>query len=348
MTPRTIANVIAALPRSKTPKLPAPPYRGEARGDPVGFAVESMKRHMSNEGWEIFAALEHAGYKLVGRHLPRNETDVSRALRNLDPHTVVMQDEREWDVLPHDFRDPAARFNRTEALADGKRFVLTILKDSHQRPDYHRASAERMGAHAWIVYYAPQIVQHLAPYVRPEHLIRTYHTVDPSLVPSYTALNRQGCLLSGAVSNVYPLRARLFKEASKLPETTVLRHPGYHRHACATPDFLKQLSRHKVSICTASIYGYLLRKVIESIACGCIVLTDLPSDEVVPEVDMGCVRIHPDTPTKEIAGLLRHLCERYDPERQRFLAEKALLQFDYRTEGLRLASQIESLRQRWN
>ncbi len=341
---RTIADIIKSIPSPHSQRLPAPVYTNQAKGDPVGFAVASMKDHTTDEGFQIFAALEHAGYKLVGRHFPRNETDVARALRSLDPHTVVLNDHREWDVQPRDFRDPGARFNRVDALADGRRFVLTLLKDSHQRPDYHCLAAQEIGCHSWIVYYHPSLVCHLAPYVRPEHLVRTYHTVDARLVPPYTAVGREGCLLSGAVSGVYPLRWRLFREAERLPQTTMLHHPGYHRQGCATPEYLQTLARYQVAICTASIYGYALRKLIEATAAGCVVVTDLPTDEVLPAIDANLVRLHPDTPTREVAELLRQLYARYDPERQRFFAEQACLEYDYHAMGVRLAQDIEAKR----
>ena len=42
-----------------------------------------------------------------------------------------------------------------------------------------------------------------------------------------------------------------------------LSHPGYGRSKCFTPEFLKILSIYKVAICTVSIYGYAVRKIVE-------------------------------------------------------------------------------------
>jgi hypothetical protein len=174
--------------------------------------------------------------------------------------------------------------------------------------------------------------------------VRTYHTLDADIVPVYSAVGRQGCLLSGAVSGVYPLRWRLFREAGRLPRVTVLGHPGYHRRGCATPDFLRQLSRHKVAVCTASIYGYALRKIAEATACGCVVITDLPTDEVMPQIDGNLVRVHPETTTAEIAALLDYHYAHYTPERQQHYARLAMDYYDYRVEGKRLAAAIEEMR----
>ena len=125
-------------------------------------------------------------------------------------------------------------------------------------------------------------------------------------------------------------------------------HPGYHRQGCATPVFLKALSQYKVAICTTSIYGYALRKLCEATAAGCIVVTDLPVDEVLPVIDGNLIRLHPDTPTKEVAALLRRLYEGYDPERQRFFSEQACEWYDYRAMGIRLAADIERLKNAYN
>src|SRR6516164_7470553 len=88
-------------------------------GNYVALAVESMRRHMTDEGWQIMAGLQHAGYSLAGRDLPINETNVDRILEICNPvDTVVVQDKREWDLTgSKDFRDPLARFYGIETLA---------------------------------------------------------------------------------------------------------------------------------------------------------------------------------------------------------------------------------------
>lgn len=249
---RDINYVVARLPHPGTPELPAPEYTGRS-GRGIALAVESMKRHMTDEGWQIMQAVESQGYTLCGDRCPLDSVDVPTIIANTQPGVVIVQDKREWDVSPKDFRDKAARFNHVGVLADHSDiFKLTILKDSHQRPDYHRESAQEIGCHAWIVYYHPRIVKHVAPYVRSEHLVRTYHSLDPALVPDYTPDNRRGCLISGAVSPVYPLRSLLIRKSAMIPNCEYLRHPGYHRNGCATPGYLQMLSQFKVAICTSS------------------------------------------------------------------------------------------------
>lgn len=349
--PRSISDVIKQIStperlKNQVPQLPAPSYDtgsycNRAR---VAFAVESMKDHTSDEGWQLMLALKHAGYSLCGHHLQHGiNTDV--ILKETNPAVVVVQDKREWDKISKDFREIKAHFDNIRSLRKHDSFKLTILKDAHQKPTYHSASAHEMGVHAWIVYYHPRIVNHLSSFTRPQHLIRTYHSIDSSLVPEFNH-ERRRCLLSGAVSSVYPFRQRLIEAAQSLllPETDYLKHPGYHRRGTATPKFLTLLNRYKVSICTSSIFGYSLRKIIESIACGCIVITDLPHDDFLPGIDRGLVRVGNDTTVEEICDMLPKLYKEYDYNNQIMLASIAKNYYDYHAIGLRLHDDIETMR----
>lgn len=353
--PRTIAETIERLATSRnltTERLNLPTYCPMDRPSPskIMLAVASLKNHMTSEGWQLQLSLQHADYVLCGPGLGVSCADCSYLLDKFQPSTVVVQDKREWDQLTQSSRgDGQARFINLELLrSNNSIFKATVLKDSHKNQNYHAQSAEEIGAHAWIVYYHPHLVSYLAPYVRPKHLIRTWHSIDANEVPSYSPSDRKGCVLSGAVSGAYPLRRRLLQDFRRLPDCTLLRHPGYHANGSATPAYLKTLSRFKVAICTSSVYGYALRKIVEATACGCRVLTDLPVDDVLPEIDDNLIRIHPDEPTSSIASLLQGLIETYDSERQQHLADKVKQFHDYRALGLRLAADIETLQQNYN
>lgn len=340
---RTIESICSSLGRAKEQPLAVPEYTGDSNLG-IGLAVESMKRHTTDEGWQIFAGLEHSGYKLYGHWLENSNTNV-REILTTNPGIVVMQDKREWDVSKGSFRDDQAKFHCVDSLKGRSDiFKLTILKDAHQRPAYHRESALEIGCHAWIIYYHPKIVHHLAPYVRSEHLIRTYHSIDSSIVPDFSMANRGGCLLSGAVSSAYPLRKRLIEHVSYLPHTTILQHPGYHRNGPNNPDFMKCLSHYKVAICTSSIYGYSLRKIIEATACGCRVLTDLPVDDYLPNIDKNLIRIPHETTAQGLSLILQHLYDTYDPNTQFDFAKAAREYYDYKASGLRLVQDIASMR----
>lgn len=342
---KQIELLLRSLQKPRIETLPAPPYRLDlGRETRLGLAVESMRRHMTDEGWQIFAGLEHAGYALCGHDLPIPDTDVEKLLC-YEPSVIVLQDKREWDTRPGDFREEKARFvNVSKMRADESVFRVTILKDSHQKPHYHRDAAEEMGCHAWVIYYHPTIVKHLAPYVREEHCIRTYHSIDADKIPRFAVAGRKGVLLSGAVSSAYPLRSYLVKNLNKLRATTYLRHPGYHRHGSATPEFLETLNNYAVSICTSSRFGYALRKIIESVACGAIPITDLPTDEVLPEIDGALVRISPGSRIPDLNELIGNLLINYDADERKMWAEKAKAYYDYRVQGVKLAEDIERLR----
>lgn len=363
LPPRTVADTIVSIPNSGLTPLPAPAYtplgsslhlKPEALRN-VAFAVSSMKDHMTSEGWEIMLGLQSTGYVLCGHGVPGNGysrgiTDVQTILQEMRPDTLLVQDKREWDLAAKDFRDPAAKLLNADLLSKRNDvFKLTILKDAHQRPGYHRESAIEMGVHAWVIYYHPTIVMRAAPYLRKEHLIRTYHTTDKQLA-AYGWLADEGhkrettCLLSGALSSVYPLRKYCLENQQHIPGFRYLKHPGYHRSGSATPVFVQELTKHKVAICTSSMYGYSLRKIIEATAAGCIVITDLPSDEVLPYIDGNLVRIHPQSNYHDIYHAVVAAYKRWDLAKQQDMAKDCLAFYDYRSMGQRLAADIEALR----
>lgn len=346
---RTIADILAALPKTQANPLPAPTYTGSG-GPCIGLAVESMKRHTTSEGWELFAAVESAGYILCGHKLTVDTTDVPTILERTNPGTVLVQCAREWATLPGDFREPLAKFRNVEALASRPDvFKAYVAKDAHSRIADCRGAAEAIGAHAFVHYYHPAVVAHLAGYVRPEHLIRTWHSIDQAIVPPFKAVRTGYGLVSGAVSSVYPLRKRIIENRHRLPRVAVQAHPGYHRKGCATPAYLELLSQYRVSICTSSIYGYALRKIVESTAAGCIVVTDLPVDEVMPGgIDANLVRVDVNIGERELGTLLNRLYREWDADKQKEMAARAVAWYDFREVGKRLAADIEAMRQRYN
>jgi hypothetical protein len=124
----------------------------------------------------------------------------------------------------------------------------------------------------------------------------------------------------------------------------LLPHPGYGLIGHRTAAYLQTLSRYKVAICTTSKYGYALRKIIEATAVGCRVVSDLPVDDVLPEIDGNITRISIDNSTAEIASIVHDLAASYSDEQQRIYAEKAIKYYDYRRLGRQLAADIEALR----
>lgn len=359
----TIDDVIRKLPPGRGIELSAPPYEPVGFGSDIGLAVPSMARHTTDEGYQLFLALEWDGYRLCGYDMTGQGrvplTDVREILhrRWIDgqPRTIVLQDKREWEgkTAGPGF-DQRERFTNVEVLRDRPDvFKLTVLKDAQHNNEYHRESADEIGCHAWVVYYHPRIVKHLAPFVREKHLVRTYHTVGRDKVPKFAMSGKFGtqprkkrALLSGALSKAYPLRQHIRKH---LPANCDYRmHPGYGRTRCDTPAYLQALSHYRVAICTCSIYGYALRKIIEATACGCRVITDLPVDEVLPVIDSNLVRVHPSISADSIGRLVERLCDEYDPAVQENFAEACMQFYDYRVMGRKLADDIERLRVSYN
>lgn len=334
-------------------QLPAPDYTGPSKEDlrpRLALANEAGSRHMTDESWQLMLALQAGGYFLAGRNCPYDETDVAAMLDKQNPSVVVVQDKREWlGQTAERKRDPRYCFTNTTALASRHDvFKVTIVKDAQNDRNMHEQAAREMGMHAWIVYYHPGRVCRLAPYLRWRHLIRTWHTVDKDVVPAYDPRGRKGCLLSGALgSKVYPLRTRLASYWRGIPELSVMTHPGYHERGSSTPDYLKALSKFKVAICTASIYGYALRKIIEATAAGCIVVTDLPHDDKLPYIEGNLARVSPNATTQEVGRVVQACLDDYTPDLQEHYQREALAFYDYRAMGVRLTNDIETLRQRY-
>lgn len=349
--------LVSVNPADSYPVLKAPPYypmlKGGQASDCLCLAVKSMQRHTTDEGYQLQEALGENGYQLWGHGYERDYTNVERILVSYPngPQTLVLQDKREWDVSPANFRDPRAKFTHFQCLQNRDDiFKLTVLKDAHNSPTYHSDSAREIGCHAWITYYHPRIVKTLAPYVREEHLIRTYHSLDPSTIPALTFRpdQRRGALLSGAVSSAYPWRQSLAKTYHSLPQVDYLQHPGYQASGCYTPKYLGLLSQFKVAICTSSRFGYLLRKIIEATACGCVVITDLPIDDVVPGIDDNLIRVSPLISNADLSRILLQAYDEYNPDRQKVFSNRARTVFNYRNLGRILSEDIETLRTTYN
>ncbi len=364
MNPLTVQNMLDSLAHYPVEApLPAPRYDpmvwpdGTMDSPRIALAVPSMRGHMSDEGWQLMLALEAGGYDLAGHglatygghegsHTLNDLTDVRKILEWNKPGTVFVQDQHEWDT--GHLAKPEERFHHIEELAQRPDvFKLTVMKDTHRQSESNKRYSIMQGTHAWVTYYNEAVTLRTLSWIRPQHLIRTWHTVDSNDVPPYTAEGRLPCLLSGSLGGAYPLRTRLHRSLSMLAGTTFMHHPGYHNTGSNTPAYLRELSKYKVAICTASKFGYCLRKIVEATACGCRVITDLPVDEVVPCIDENLVRVHPGIDVAELNQVIRRLCEEYDPAVQARMVMEAMSRFDYRVEGKRLAAAIEQLRREY-
>lgn len=347
-TAPTVAQRIASLHVERIAPLPAPDYLPYPRRQSRVFCgLESFARHMTDEGHQLQLGLVRAGYELWGRHFDNDVSDVAEIVAATDPAVVIMQDKREWDDSPDNgcCLDRGVSFQNSAVLqTDPSIFKLTICKDAHSDPSYHEQASAEIGCHAWIAYYHPDIVHHLAPWTRRKHIIRTWHSLDISQIPDFTPPSRRrGAVISGAISDLYPLRQRITSAAGQLCIAT-LKHPGYHSRGSNTARYLESIGQFKVAICTASKFGYALRKIIESVACGCVVITDLPPDDPLPQIDDSLIRVSPDIPLAELAEIITAAENDYCEERQRHFAARAAAFYDFRRRGSELAGAIEQMR----
>ena len=143
------------------------------------------------------------------------------------------------------------------------------------------------------------------------------------------------------MSRAYPLRCRLRDVFEDIP------HPGYGRTHCHTYDYLDSLGGYKVAICTASRFGYALRKIVEATAVGCKVVTDLPADEILPHINGNLVRVHNDATVEEVRDVVDKAVRAWTEEGQQYFAFKAAKYYDFRYLGQQLACDIETLRSKY-
>lgn len=333
--------------------LSAPEYCPQGREGlcKLHLAVEDMSRHMTDEGWQFSLGLQSAGYSLAGHKCAIPYTDVKRVLGEYDPKIVVVQDKREWTGRTAGRgQDSRYLFTNVPELAERSDiFKVGVIKDAHSDHGLHMESASEMGTHAWVTYYNVKEIARQAPFLRPQHIIRTYHTVNLDDVPVFNLTKRRDAVLTGAHHpRVYPLRGRIRSAAATIPELDVVRHPGYHRHGAATPGFLQLLAGYKVAICTSSVYKYALRKIIEATAAGCVVITDLPYEDKLPHIDDNLIRVSPTISMSLLRDKIQSACADYSLARQHHWHTQAINHYNYRVQGLSLAVKIERLRRQYN
>lgn len=303
---------------------------------------------MTDEGLQLQEGLRYAGWHLSGPGFD-NLRHVRTILNKYKPSNIFVQDKRDWDP---DSGCPGAtkelKFREINALADSRYapHVSLVVKDAGpDGSEYHRAFCEEVRPDAVVIYYHPLTVLRYCHWLSSYKLIRIHHSIDASAVPTFASgAERYNLCGSGAIiDEVYPLRARVAPRAEEFGMSW-LRHPGYRNDAGpATPYYLQFLNRHKVSFATSSAYGFALRKIIEGVACGCTVVTDLPSFDVLPEIDRALIRIKPTISDLELKLVFEEAVETWDADGRRKWAEKALAYYDYRMAGVRLSDMLQKV-----
>jgi hypothetical protein len=297
--------------------------------------------HMTDEGHQLQAGLNAAGWPLVGHGFGDDLADVPQVLERYNPDAVFVQDPRDWDRHHGGCFNPAVTFANVEALKSRPDlFRATVCKDAGSSVEYQHDFADRIGADAIVIYYHEQSVTRVAPWLAGRTLIRTYHSVDSAFIRTLDlTAPRKRAIVTGAVSSVYPLRARVFGSFVSLGIHAVT-HPGYGNSGTRTPDYLRMLAGYRVHVATASAYRFALRKIIESVAVGCTPVTNLPAYDVLPEIDGALVRVSEDASLKEMAAAIAAADARWNLDERMHYAAKAQAFYDYLAIGARLSANL--------
>lgn len=308
------------------------------------LANRAYETHMTDEGLQLQQGLFEQGWELAGHRYGDGCTDVRVLLSRHWPDHVFVQDKRDWDPAsgcPGATHD--TKFQYLSALRNSRAVVSVVVKDAGpEGTNYHQDFCKEADADAVVIYYHPMSVLKFSPWLSHYKLIRTFHSLNLADIPEFAPRDARRPLCgSGAVgsttSDVYPLRARVSERAEEFGMMW-LRHPGYKNDKGPdTPRYLSFLNSFKVSFASASAYGFSLRKIIESVACGCTVVTDLPSYDQLPEIDRALVRVKPTISNQDLKVVLSQAVATWEEEGRRKWAKKAQDFYNYQAVGERLS-----------
>ena len=305
--------------------------------------LESYRRHMDNGRWLFQRGMEICGWKSMASNLPPGDEGLCTNDLSTVPGAklVIMWPRHEWDYT---VRHPCAT-TPEEGFVNynklGPKCVrIAATHDAGSRVQEHRAWFDEWEPDYYLTWYHDKSVLTQMPFLDPSKLIRTYHILN---TPSsyYCGQRYDRALFSGARNRfVYPLREKIIKWG--LQNVDILPHPGYHMSGSTSYMFLDTLTHYKVSICTASVYNFALKKIFESTAAGCRVITNLPPYDVLPVIDGNLIRLHTWTP-QTLRDAIGHAIATYDADAQRKLAWECRAYYDYNRESVRLNSKLSAL-----
>lgn len=303
--------------------------------------VNGRGGHMTDEGMQLQRGLEHAGWKLVGAGFDDGCKDVKELISRHKPECIFVQDKRDWDPSHGgSFRKDIGFENIGYLASRGDIFKVVVVKDAGTCIDYHKQFCSEVNADAVVIYYHKQSVLKLSPWLSSYRLIRTYHSIDKNAIAAvgFTESRMRG-VVSGARSSVYPLRELVFRWHKRLGIEAIA-HPGYGNNGSVVSKYLTEISKYKVHVATASRYGFALRKIIESVAVGCIPLTDLPAYDVLPEINDALYRVGAQQTMPSMMKTIKNAASQWDPQKQSMYAKKACEFYDWRALGVRLSDSI--------
>jgi hypothetical protein len=308
-----------------------------------GPPAERWGAHTSDEGYQLQAGLVAAGWEICGNGYGDNCTEVDVLLERFTPEAVFVQDVRDWlPESPICFRDDVG-FRRIEALGASGIPAFTVLKDAWGWPEIQSKLAEDIHARGIVTYYHHDAVRRVAPWTAGYALHRIYHSVDADLIRSLPAvMERKRGIVTGANAECYPLRRMAIRQYRSL-EIDVRPHPGYSNRASDTTDYLAAISQYKVHVATASQWEVAFRKIIESVACGCTPVTNLPAYDVLPEIDGALYRVPSNCTADELKWYIDEAESLWNFDERQAWAERAMAYYDWRVAGQRLSDLIDDV-----
>jgi len=324
----------------------------------VMFVLESFRRHMDNGRWLFQLGMESMGWLSAGAGVPEpgiDSTDVAQVIDEHKPAAAIFWPRYEWDhnqwvgpeVQPeHEFRNIEALFDHPEILR------IAVFHDAASARKQQKAWHDELQPDVYLVWYHPRSIAPYAPHVPVERMLRTYHIVNDRCIDWEIPLHEPKgiCLISGACSGCYPLRIKAIEWAKhgKLgPGVDVLEHPGYGQTGSVSADYVQTLSQYRVALCTASVYGFALRKIFEATLVGCRVITDLPEYDRLPMIDKNLVRIDDFEDSRltltALNTSIHTAAAEWDSKIQDIFRARAAARYDYTAETARIAGAIEQI-----
>lgn len=301
------------------------------------------KTHITDEGEQLQAGLETAGWTLAGHGYGDGCRHVSTLLARYQPERIFVQDCRDWRHESRGCFNPAVHFSGWEELrhrpAGCK--VFTVCKDAATSIEVQWDFARAIRADGLAIYYHPDSVHAVAPWVRDYPQVRIYHTIQRELCQSvnWTSPRIRGIVTGAMNGRVYPLRKLAYDHQARLG-LDVRFHPGYHNRGCCSHGYLKLLGQYRVHLACSSRYGFALRKIIESVAMGTTPITDLPAYDRLPGIDEALVRVRPGVTVDELQHVINLADEGWNLADRRRWAMQAWETYDFRPAGQQLSEAL--------
>lgn len=299
------------------------------------------RTHGTDEGEQLQAGLALAGWTLAGFGYGDGCVDVPTLLDRHKPGVVLVQAREDWDAASPGCFDKRVSFKNIAALAQHPSFKVQVVKDCPGRHDRRQAWCAEIKADALLTYYHSDSTVPLSPWMADYPRIRHRHTIGADTVKALDfPAQRARCIVSGAMNReMYPLRTRVMEHA-KMLGVDLLRHPGYGCIGNRNADYLRTLSQYKVSVACASRFGFALRKQLESLAAGCVVVTDLPEYDGWPWLDDAMIRVPIDATAAQLREAIDRGESQWSPERAERQWQAAIEHYDWKLRGVELSEAI--------